>query len=234
MTNIPYILVCMAPWITKYLLPLAVVGGFSYFYVKPINVTQNGKMAAVQDDGVNSFYGAATLENETLETLDVYGPATLKNITLYGPGNVYGPATIQKSNINDMNIYGVGDISDTKSQDINIYGAATFNTLSGRDFQIYGSLDAENLDISGEVIVYGTANIENSVIQTIGIFDDTATLKNVTAKDITMTSTDTEPTLTLSGSTSIETITFDKKFGHVVISNGKPTHAKIINGKVKQ
>tara|TARA_A100000171_G_C2128821_1_gene145283 strand:- start:748 stop:1371 length:624 start_codon:yes stop_codon:yes gene_type:complete len=159
-----------------------------------------------------SYYGPTTLENQTHPMLTIFGPATLRNVTVTGKTSLKGSATLIGGH------YGV----------INIHGPFRGVGVTCQTLEAYGPVSLNSSDIQGQFIVNGPLTVDGGTFQDISVAADEVTLKDAQLQSLTVRQNHPDhprpQAVSLEGTTSITgDIIFEGKNGVVRVKNDTVT-----------
>jgi hypothetical protein len=202
------------PMIRKYLIIAASALAFQSSYAAQESTTK-----AAQNS--EKHFGPTFIENKRLDTLTVFGPATLEHITVTGGTDIMGPAKIKESTLSNIKISGPLD-----ARKINI-----------SSLEATGPVKLERVSVDGKTKIYGPLNAEESKFtDTITIATDKMTLDHTTAQNIEVQKNsnwlEKPQKVYLTNKTVVNgNISFEAGNGIVIVKKGATLKGEVKGGK---
>ncbi len=211
--------------------PLALASIISLSAIIYINV--NGSIQSyVVEDGVEAFDGATLAKGKSLKNVDIYGSGKFEKTKSSGAVNIYGAFSANDATFEDINVYGSVHMTKVQLQDLNAYGSAKFQDLKAHDISVYGHLNGQKINISGELMVYGKAEINKGQVKALGLMGDSLTLENTYCDEVKISCKNATPKVFLKEKSHIQKITFEENAGKVILMSANATAPSVINGKI--
>jgi cytoskeletal protein CcmA (bactofilin family) len=132
-----------------------------------------------------TFNGATTLEDITLESITVNGSFKGKNLVITEKSTINGSATCKKSTVEVLKVSGACKIKDCEIKEIGVSGA-----LNAKNSKIYhqcsvsGAVECTQMNIQGNMVVHGACEIKDSTIENLEWKGREAVLEDVTVTNI--------------------------------------------------
>lgn len=191
--------------------------------------------AAIADD-VTMFNGDTELKDQSFDVpVMITGNAEIKRCVFTDSLNLFGGSKIKKSKMDLVTVTGEADIKDSEVKMITATGDLELKHVKVlENLAVVGDAELKDVKVSGNASFVGDVEIEKGDFQNISIVNNKVEFKDVTAKTVTFTKSDTprEQTLYLKGKSEItEKVIFEDGMG-IVRLKGDAKVNEVIGGKI--
>jgi hypothetical protein len=169
------------------------------------NLHSNGMESSTKKASQHSpYYGPTEINGKTMESLVIFGPATINNSTITQTATLKGPVDAAHSSFNILHVDGI----------------AKFHDVKAKVFSINGPVIANDSTLDEVSIASNELTLSNTAVKKL-----TVLINNYTPE---------KQTVYLERGSKIETLIFDSKKGIVVLEDSSSKVEHLEGGVIKQ
>jgi cytoskeletal protein CcmA (bactofilin family) len=180
------------------------------------------------------FYGATSLHDMKLPSLDVAGAFKGKQLTIEKDAEVKGACLLKKSSAAHLNVKGSLSAKEVKVEHLSVRGSCKAEQLSvAKNCEMHGAVTFRKAFISGKTSISGACEMVDSSIRDLEWTGEQLILKDTQVKNILVKKLSNRKVqkVILDGKTIIDgSITFEAKEGEVEAEKTVEIKGKIIRG----
>lgn len=175
--------------------------------------------------------GSASYNNRELDSATINGSLKFNKLTVKDSLLVNGSCNGKNLVANDVTVNGNAKISDVEVERFEVRGSLQGKNINVTDEMIVsGNVKVNTIKVQGDLEIAGRVDIDNGSLHRVELSGKKLSLKNSTAKSITISGSGVQ-TLRLNNSTISGDVIFDSGKGKVRLINSKIS-GKLAGGEV--